>query len=92
MRRVILEGRWATGVLYALRFSPRRSDTTLICICTCAPAAGAEDVTRELAAAASAAEMPHEVRRQMYHEAHAFKHLPLFTQKVGSVCLVFLLF
>ncbi|KAL8455160.1 hypothetical protein Emag_000997 [Eimeria magna] len=43
---------------------------------------GPDDVTRELAAAASTAEHPHELRRQMYHEAHAFKHSPLFTQKV----------
>lgn len=43
---------------------------------------GPDDVTRELATATSAADMPHELRRQMYHEAHAFKHSPLFTQKV----------
>ncbi|XP_026191807.1 sodium- and chloride-dependent betaine transporter [Cyclospora cayetanensis] len=43
---------------------------------------GPEDVTRELAAAASMADMPHELRRQLYHEAHAFRHSPLFTQKV----------
>ncbi|KAL8436176.1 hypothetical protein ACSSS7_001906 [Eimeria intestinalis] len=43
---------------------------------------GPDDLTRELAAVASTAEHPHELRRQMYHEAHAFKHSPLFTQKV----------
>lgn len=43
---------------------------------------GPDDVIRELATATSAADMPHELRRQMYHEAHAFKHSPLFTQKV----------
>ncbi|KAL8273837.1 hypothetical protein Esti_002160 [Eimeria stiedai] len=43
---------------------------------------GPDDVTRELAVATSTAEHPHELRRQMYHEAHAFKHSPLFTQKV----------
>ncbi|KAL8425737.1 hypothetical protein Efla_003115 [Eimeria flavescens] len=43
---------------------------------------GADDVARELAAVASTTEQPHELRRQMYHEAHAFKHSPLFTQKV----------
>lgn len=50
-----------------------------MCVCF---AAGADDVSRELAAAAAAADMPHELRRQMYNEAHAFKHSPLFTQKV----------
>ncbi|CDJ68316.1 transporter, putative [Eimeria necatrix] len=43
---------------------------------------GGEEVAKELAVAASATDMPHELRRQMYNEAHAFKHSPLFTQKV----------
>ena len=87
---MILEGRWATGVFSALHFSPRRSGMTLFCIF--APFAGADEGTRELAAAASAAEMPHELRLQMYHEAHAFKQSPLFTQKVGTICLISVLF
>ncbi|CDJ59225.1 transporter, putative [Eimeria maxima] len=43
---------------------------------------GAESAAKEMAAAATAADMPHELRRQMYHEANAFRHSPLFTQKV----------
>lgn len=52
--------------------------TTFLCVL------GGEEVAKELAVAASATDMPHELRRQMYNEAHAFKHSPLFTQKVAS--------
>lgn len=41
-----------------------------------------DDIAKEFAAANSSADLPHELRRQMYHEAHAFKHSLLFTQKV----------
>ncbi|CDI82783.1 transporter, putative [Eimeria praecox] len=45
-------------------------------------ASGAENQAKEMAVATAATDMPHELRRQMYHEAHAFRHSPLFTQKV----------